>query len=109
MFPRRPTTKIPACNQDAGPLVARFMQHKVGILFSVAAKPPIVKQKLSKPGPLDPLQKLLRNDLVGVHIDPVQWRHTPAMYGEWFHCLSLFAHFNSRYSSTTTVQTSWSS
>src|SRR5690606_40944690 len=45
----------------------------------------IVKQELAEPGPFHPLQKLFWNNLVGIHVGPVQRYHFPAVFGESFH------------------------
>src|SRR5580658_1535484 len=89
MLARRSTTKISARDQNTCARVARLIQHELGILLPVRAKPPVVKQKLAEPRALNPLQKLLGNNLIGIHINPIQRRHTPPMHGEWFHCVIL--------------------
>jgi hypothetical protein len=85
MLTRRSAPKIPSRNQNARTLEAWLMQHKVWILLSVSAKPPVVKHKLPKPGALDPLQELLGDNLVRIHIDSIQRRHPTAMYRKGFH------------------------
>jgi len=85
VFARRSTTKVPPRDQDARAFVARLIEHEIGILLSVHAKPPVVKKKLSEASFLDALQELLGNDLVRIHIDPIQRRYATAMHCEWFH------------------------
>src|SRR5579859_3911299 len=63
------------------------MQHKIRILFSVRPETPVVKHKLTKSSLLNPLQKLLGNNLVGIDVDAIQRRHSPAMHSKWFHDL----------------------
>src|ERR1700722_1144238 len=89
MFAGRSGAEIPARHQDARACIARFIQNEVRVLFSVRAKSPVIKQKLAEAGALDPLQKLLGDDLIGVDVDPVQRSHAAAMNGEWFHCFNL--------------------
>src|ERR1700690_2144230 len=89
MLARRSTTKIPARNEDARAFVTRLIQHELGVLLSVRAEPPVIKQELAKPRLLNPLQKLLGNNLVSIHVDSIKRRHAPAMHGEWFHFASL--------------------
>jgi hypothetical protein len=42
----------------------------------IAPRTPVEEEKGSIPSPLDPLQELLWNDLVGVDVRTVQRRHT---------------------------------
>src|SRR6202167_2351015 len=91
MFPRRPAAKILPRNQNAGACVTRFIENKSTILLPIRRKPPIVKQKLSKASPLNPLQKLLRDNLVGINVDPLQRRNAPAMSPKWIHLCTPFS------------------
>src|SRR5215472_14326822 len=98
MFPRRPAPEIPSRHQNACPLIARFMQHKVGILLSVSPEPPVIEDKLTEPGLFNALQELLGNDLIGINVNAVQRRHAPTMHGKWVHFLnlSLVCHLETR-------------
>src|SRR5712691_1614668 len=89
MFTRRSTSKILPRDQNARAFVAWLIEHEVGIFLSVRVKPPVIKHKLPKARALDPLQKLLRDDLVSIHVDPIQRRHAPAMHCERFHLVIL--------------------
>ena len=62
-----------------------MVKRKAGIELAVLVSPPVVKQKLAKSSSLNPFQKLLRHDLVGVYIRPMQRRDFPFMYLEGFH------------------------
>ncbi len=79
MLPRRAAAKILPRNQNAGARITRLIQNKPGVLLPIRREPPVIKQKLPKAGPLNPLQKLFRDDLVSINIDPLQRRHTPKM------------------------------
>ena len=57
-------------------LASRYLiQYEVGIGYTVFKISPVEKGKLTEPGPFDPLQKLLGNDLVGIHVRPVERRN----------------------------------
>src|SRR6476659_6321877 len=85
MLTRRPAPKILSRDQNTCALVSRLMQHELRILFSICPKAPVVENKLTKSSLLDPLQKLLGDDLVRIHIDAIQRRHPPPMCCKWFH------------------------
>ena len=61
------------------------------LLLSIPAESPVVKDKLPESGLLDPLQKLLRNNLVGIDVHSIQRRHAPAMHGKRFHRWTVIA------------------
>ncbi len=61
------------------------MQNKIPDFRPIPRKPPIIKKKLPKPGPLNPLQKLFRNNLIGIHIHPIQRRHHSGMFSKSLH------------------------
>src|SRR5215472_5228501 len=90
MFPRRSTPEILSRHQYACSRIARFVQHKVGILRSISPKAPVIEDKLSESGLFNPLQKLLGNDLISIDVNAVQRRHAPAVYPKWFHFLISF-------------------
>src|SRR5271168_4082929 len=87
MLPRGTATEILRCHQNARAFVTSFVQNKASILLPIRGEPPVVKQELAKAGTFNPLQKLLGNDLVGVHVHPVQRSHATAMCAKWFHIL----------------------
>ena len=64
----------------------RSVQFEFGIRrVAVAQVAPVVEKKLSKSSSLDPLEKLLRDDLVRVHIDAIQRGDDSGVSGERFH------------------------
>src|SRR5580704_17482102 len=85
MFAGRSAPKVFPRDQNARAFITRLVQHKVWILGSVRCKPPVIKHELAKPRAFDTLQKLFWDDLVGVHINPVQRRHAPLMHCERLH------------------------
>src|ERR1035437_7478542 len=84
MLAGRSAAKILARDQNACALVPRLIQHEVSILLSVRAKPPVIKHKLAKACALNPLQKLFGDDLVSIHVDPVQRGHAAPLQGDGF-------------------------
>src|SRR5260370_37897545 len=89
MLPRRTAAEILSRDQDAGALVARIIEYKIRVLLAIGAKPPIVKKEFSKAGFFNSFQELLRDDLVGIDVDPIQRRHPAEMHVKWFHRTSL--------------------
>src|SRR5262245_13063847 len=62
--------EVAAGKQDAGPAIFRPVQFEVRVLRAVIAEPPIEKQELSEACPLDALEELLGDDLIGIDIGP---------------------------------------
>src|SRR5580692_6645880 len=85
VLPRRSTTKILADHQDTRARVPRMVENKRWILLAIARAPPIVKQKLAESGALNPLQKLLGNNLIGIDIRPMQRRNPTSVNANGFH------------------------
>ena len=50
---------------------------------------PIPEQEFTKTRPLDPLEELLGNDLVGVDVGPVHRNDEAGVFGKWFHQIKL--------------------
>src|SRR5450631_943031 len=89
MLARRPAAKILSRDQNACSHIARLVEHEVRVLPSLCAEPPVIKEKLAKTRALDSLQKLLWDDLIGIHIDAVERRYPAAMACEWLHSALL--------------------
>ena len=68
MLPRGAAAEVAPGDEDLGALVLGAAQLEQGILH------PVVEQELAVPRALDPLQELLRDDLVGVDVGPVEHR-----------------------------------
>src|SRR5581483_7041530 len=85
---RRTAPEIAARHQDRGVSVRRPVQNKVGTGLAVGRAAPIVKKKFAVAGTLDALQKLLGDDLIGVHVGTIERRHDSGMNAERFHIQS---------------------
>src|SRR5580692_11683442 len=85
MLARRPAAKILVHDQDAGSRISRLVQHEFGIVLALGRAPPVMKQELTEAGALNALQKLLRNDLVGIHIDAVKRSDQACVRAKWLH------------------------
>src|SRR6266542_2815874 len=68
MFTRRAATEILPCNENRRPAISGFVQRKRRIGLTVRKKPPVEKKKFTETGALDTLEKLFRNDLIGVDV-----------------------------------------
>ena len=67
-----PQPKFLPVMRIVAPRVLRLVQFKVGIFcLAVVVVAPVEKQKLAEARALNPLQELLRNDLIRVHVHPV--------------------------------------
>src|ERR1700692_211950 len=71
-------------NQNARACVARLVQNETCAFLTVAGKTPVVKQELAEAGALNALQKLLRNNLIGIDVHPIKRCHASAMRTKWF-------------------------
>src|SRR2546430_103380 len=76
--------KFGARHQDGSARVLGPVQDEI------AACPPVIEEKRPVTGALDPFQKLLGDDLVGVDVGQVEWRHAPG------HALHRVHHMSSR-------------
>jgi hypothetical protein len=74
MFPRRSATEILSHYQNACARVTRMIENKRWVVLALAGATPIVEQKLTKTRTLNPLQKLLGNNLIGIHIRSMERR-----------------------------------
>ena len=52
-------------------------EDRVGLELDLAVADPVVEEELAEAGPLDPLQELLGDDLVGVDVGAVEHRDLP--------------------------------
>src|ERR1700677_3636774 len=72
MLARGATAEVLPGDEDRGLGIVRRMQHKITNLVSVDGEAPVVKKELAESGALDPLQELLGDDLIGVHVNFVE-------------------------------------
>src|SRR5262249_19329089 len=77
-------------DQDAAASVGRVVELEIGIERSVFAEAPVIEEELAEAGPLDPLQELLRDDLVGVDVDAVERGEDAGVANERLHLVLLF-------------------
>src|SRR5579863_3193742 len=89
VFARGPATEVLARNQNGRSLIPRLVQHEVGILLAGGTKAPVIEEELPESGFLDSLQKLLGNDLVGIHIDPLHRSDQSTVCAKRSHFLTL--------------------
>src|SRR5450631_190789 len=104
VFARRSAAEVFACEQNLRAFIARLIQHEIrierthGIIpsrLAVIEIAPFVEQIRAETGTLDRLQKLLRNDRIGIHIGPVQLGDQPIQHGKFLHYdLSAFSSFS---------------
>src|SRR5574337_987454 len=94
----RPAAEVLAREQDRRALVARLVQHEVGVRaargrvhagLAVVQVAPLVEQVRAEAGLLDRLEELLRDDRVGVDVLAVQRRDQALVHGEFLHGVSL--------------------
>src|SRR5947209_2719201 len=88
MLTRGATAKVPPRQQDRRVLVARRVQLEVGLRATVGIEAPVEKQELAEAGALDPLEKLLGNDLVRIDIGSIERGHDSGMGDERLHALA---------------------
>ena len=69
--------------------VAAGDQDRVRLELDLAVADPVVEQELAEAGPLDPLQELLRDDLVGVDVGAVEHAHVAFDDLYWLHVSPL--------------------
>src|SRR5579862_7618030 len=87
MLARGPAAEILASDQNAGALVPRIVESERLVRCAVGRAPPVVEKELSKSCALDALQKLLRNDLIGIDVDTIQSDRASLMFTKWLHAL----------------------
>ncbi len=64
-----------ACSrEEPQPKLRPVDQDRVRLQLDLPGSDPVVEEELSEAGPLDPLEELLGDDLVGVHVSPVEHR-----------------------------------
>ncbi len=71
MFPAGTAPEIAPGQQNACAGVFRPVQLERGVIRPVVQESPIEKQKLAEARPLDALQELLWDDLIGIDIRPI--------------------------------------
>ena len=72
MLAARAAAEISPRQQHRRAAIFRAIQLESRIVRAVVVKSPIEEEKLPEAGPLDPLQELLGDDLVGIDTRPIQ-------------------------------------
>src|SRR6266849_236120 len=94
VFPRASAAEVLARKQYAGALVARLVEDEIGVERTARTRlvrpafvevAPSIEEIRPEPSALDRLQELLRNDLVGVDIGPVEGRNEAVQDGKALH------------------------
>ena len=85
VFAAGATAEVAACDQDAGPFVARQVQFELRIVGTVVEVPPIEEEEFAEAGALDPLEKLLGDNLVGIDVGPIHQGNESGMCCESTH------------------------
>ena len=86
---RGPTPKVVTRQQDRCALITGLVEKEVWVGRTIAAITPVREQPLAQARALDRLQVLLGNDLVGIHVHPVERGDEASEYGESIHRVSL--------------------
>ena len=74
VFAARSAGEVLAGDENLRALVARIVEHERRIGIARRRAPPVEEQKIAVAGALDALQKLLGNDLVGIHVGAIERR-----------------------------------
>lgn len=94
MLARGTAAEVFACQQHAGALISREIEHEFRIQraravvatgFADIQIAPLVEQIRPEAGALDRLEKLLGNDLVGIDVGAIQRRDQSGVLGERSH------------------------
>ncbi|MNF29275.1 hypothetical protein D3C84_99740 [compost metagenome] len=98
MFTAGAATEVLAGQQHAGALVTLgvedevLVQRALGVVLIRLANvevTPLIEQVRTKTSALDRLQKLFRNDLIGVDVGTIQRRDKTSVLGKSFHAALL--------------------
>ena len=84
-----PQPKLRRANRMLAPVSFGWFNSNSGFGEPSSMKSPIEEQILAEAGPLDPLQKLLGNDLIGIDVGPVHRGDQAGVFGEGLHGRSL--------------------
>src|SRR5438552_7919877 len=87
MLARRSAAEVLARHQDRSTLIAWFVQRERRIGLTLHEKAPVVEQKFSEARALNPLQKLLGNNLIRVDVGSIERCDEPCVNAKWSHDL----------------------
>src|SRR6185312_7749570 len=85
MLARRATAEVGAGEQNRGAFRLGPVELEAGVEGTIASKAPIVEQECAEAGALDPLQKLLGNDLVGINVGSLKRRYPTGVRAKRLH------------------------
>src|SRR5262249_5671949 len=85
VFAARAATEISASEQHARALRRGAVQFEILDERAILAASPVPKEEFAEARPLDPLEKLLGDDLVGIDVGTVHRDHAASVFGKWFH------------------------
>src|SRR5213592_1129514 len=85
MFARRTAAEILSGDQDRGFTKASIVQWKGHVRLSVRQKAPIVEKEFAKACALNPLQELLRNNLIRIDVWPIKRKYQACVISKWLH------------------------
>ena len=89
MLAARTTGKVVPCQQHAGILIARQVEHEIVVDpafvggdpdVALVQEPPTIEQVVTETGAPNRFQELFRNDLIGIDVGSIQ-RHDDAGFG----------------------------
>jgi len=84
----RTTAKILAGDENRGLLVPRVVKNKVRDMVALGRVAPVVKEKLTKAGAFNALEKLLGDNLIGINIDAIERSDGSSVFAKGFHKFS---------------------
>ena len=85
MLTARAAAEVAAGQEHTRSRDDRLVEFERGVRRPVGQKPPVEKEKLAETGPLDPLEELLGNDLVGIDVGPIERGDDAGVVDEWLH------------------------
>src|SRR5438128_22544 len=85
VFARRAAAEVLPGEEDARAPGVGVVELEVRVRTTVGPEAPVVEQGGSEPGAFHPLEELLRNDLVGIHVGARQGRQPTGVTHEGFH------------------------
>src|SRR5262249_41164054 len=86
---RGAAAEVSTRDENRRPLVRGLIKLELRIRRAIRLIAPVKKQELAEAGPLDALEELLRNDLIGVDVEPVERRWDSFQENKRFHLLLI--------------------
>ena len=89
MLAARAAAEVAPRQEDARSRDNGLVEFELGVRCTVGKEPPVEEEKLPEACPLDPLEELLGNDLIGVDVGPVERGDDAGVSDEWLHGVRL--------------------